>query len=225
MKGSYYSSRLSAKRLRRCYDIAPPSVRRYLQAEIDFVAAHLRPDFLVLELGCGYGRVIRELASSIHFIVGIDISIPSIGMAHEELMPYRNARLIVGDASNPCFKCGRFDLIYCIQNGISAFHADKRRLMESTVQLLKPGGLALFSSYACQFWEHRLEWFKLQAGEGLIGPINENATGDGVIVCTDGFEAHTVGPDEFDYLTRNLEIETEFTIVDNSSLFCGIRRS
>jgi 2-polyprenyl-6-hydroxyphenyl methylase/3-demethylubiquinone-9 3-methyltransferase len=123
----------------------------------------------------------------------------------------------------PCFKKHQFDLIFCIQNGISAFHIDKRLLIESTLHLLRPGGTALFSSYAHQIWEQRLAWFRLQADEGLIGPIDEKATRNGIIVCRDGFEAHTVGSDEFENLTRNLNAETELSIIDDSSLFCSIR--
>ena len=34
--GAYYSDRLNAERLRRCYEVAPPRVQRYLEAEIGF---------------------------------------------------------------------------------------------------------------------------------------------------------------------------------------------
>ncbi len=52
----YYSTHLAAERLRRCYEIAPTRVRRYLRAEIDFVLSRSGPAADVLELGCGYGR-------------------------------------------------------------------------------------------------------------------------------------------------------------------------
>ena len=49
----YYTAQLSAERLKRCYDIAPPRIVRYLEAELDFVAGRIRPFDTVLELGCG----------------------------------------------------------------------------------------------------------------------------------------------------------------------------
>ena len=54
----YYSEQLFAERLRKCYEIAPPRARQYLEAEIDHVAGRIRPGESVLELGRGYGHVL-----------------------------------------------------------------------------------------------------------------------------------------------------------------------
>jgi len=62
----YYAEKLSAERLRRCYEIASPRVKQYLEAEIDFVCDHLKGSEVVIELGCGYGRVALRLAESFH---------------------------------------------------------------------------------------------------------------------------------------------------------------
>src|SRR5947209_3540059 len=45
--------------------------------------------------------------------------------------------------------------------------------------------------YTPQFWEHRLEWFEIQAAHHLIGEIDYQTTGNGTIVCKDGFRATT----------------------------------
>ena len=46
----YYSEKLSAERLRRVYDLAPARVKRYLDAEIEFVLKRINPGDRVLEL-------------------------------------------------------------------------------------------------------------------------------------------------------------------------------
>lgn len=127
------------------------------------------------------------------------------------------------DAINTGFASDAFDVVVCIQNGISAFHVDQVALVHEAVRISKPGGLVLFSTYAERFWEHRLEWFELQADAGLVGEIDHEASGDGVIVCKDGFKATTVSPDEFTRLTDDLEAEVSLVEVDESSLFCQIR--
>ena len=58
----YYSKKLSAGRLRQVYDLAPDRVRRYLESDIRFVMGKIKPGDMVLELGCGYGRVMDKLA-------------------------------------------------------------------------------------------------------------------------------------------------------------------
>jgi hypothetical protein len=39
----YYARGLAGERLRRCYELAPDRVRRYLEAEIRFVLSRLAP--------------------------------------------------------------------------------------------------------------------------------------------------------------------------------------
>lgn len=62
----------------------------------------------------------------------------------------------------------------------------------------------------------------MQAEHGLIGEIDRERTGGGVIVCKDGFQANTVGPDEFQGLCSSLGVRPRIEEVDGSSLFCEI---
>jgi 2-polyprenyl-6-hydroxyphenyl methylase/3-demethylubiquinone-9 3-methyltransferase len=60
----YYTDTLSAQILERCYEIAPPRIRQYFKAEIKFVIESISRADTVLELGCGYGRVLNRLLDS-----------------------------------------------------------------------------------------------------------------------------------------------------------------
>ncbi len=64
--------KLAAERLPAGYILAPPRVRRYLEAEVDFVLPKASPSFSALELGGGYGRVLKEIAENVKFAFGID---------------------------------------------------------------------------------------------------------------------------------------------------------
>ena len=128
------------------------------------------------------------------------------------------------DASQLAFRDRSFDVVVCIQNGISAFQVGRRELIREAMSVTKSGGRALFSSYSEKFWNDRLEWFKAQAEDGLIGEIDFERTGDGVIVCKDGFTASTVSPEEFLVLTENLDADVSIVEVDESSIFCEITR-
>ena len=78
MLDDYYSKNLSGDRLKLCYEIAPPRVIQYLNAEIDFVLNKIKPSDKVLELGCGYGRILLKLIENAKTVVGIDSSRESI---------------------------------------------------------------------------------------------------------------------------------------------------
>ncbi len=218
----YYSEQLFAERLRKCYEIAPPRVRQYLDAEIQHVAGRIRPGDTVLELGCGYGRVMEKLPARAGLLVGIDTSRSSLQLGRTLLSKSSNCRLLRMDAISLGFCDQVFDVVFCIQNGISAFKVDQRKLIAEAVRVTRPGGRVLFSSYSANFWEQRLEWFQLQADHGLLGEIDDAATRDGVIVCKDGFKATTIGPDEFVALTSGLNVHARIEEVDRSSIFYEI---
>lgn len=82
--------------------------------------------------------------------------------------------------------------------------------------------MVLFSSYSPRIWADRLDWFRVQSGAGLLGEIDESRTGDGTIVCKDGFQASTVGGDEFRALFAKLGLAATIREVDGSSVFARV---
>lgn len=224
MKG-YYEDKLAARQLKQCYEIALPRVRQYFDAEMTHVLEKIKPGDKVLDLGCGYGRTLPALAEKAGTVVGLDSSGSSLMQARETIAEISNCVLVKASAVDMNFPDGLFDVTVCIQNGISAFHVDRKELIRESLRVTKPGGIVLFSSYSEKFWEHRLEWFRMQAAAGLLGEIDEEKTGDGVIICKDGFKATTVGRSEFSALSADLDAEVNIVEVDESSLFCEIHDS
>jgi 2-polyprenyl-6-hydroxyphenyl methylase/3-demethylubiquinone-9 3-methyltransferase len=221
--GKYYSQKLSGERLKLCYEIAPPRVKQYLEAEIEFVLDKMKSSGLVLELGCGYGRVLRRLWAKAKTVVGIDTSLASLSLARDVFCKHSHCHLFMMYAVEMGFCDRQFDTVVCIQNGISAFGVDQRKLIEEALRVTQTGGEVLFSSYSEQFWEDRLDWFRIQSQKKLIGEIDAEATGNGVIICKDGFKASTVSPDDFVLLTSDLDFDPIITEVDNSSIFYELR--
>lgn len=221
--GGYYTEVLAAERLKACYDCAPPRTRQYLEAEIGFVLERTSRRTRVLEMGCGYGRVLARLAENAMVSVGIDTSGPSVAMAREFLGRVRHTHLAVMNAAITGFRDRTFDLTVCIQNGVSAFAVNRSDLFEEAVRVTCSGGTVLFSSYSSRFWKDRLEWFEVQAARGLIGPIDYQKTLDGIIVCTDGFRATTVDGEGFKALAAEVNLVPDIFEVDGSSLFCVMR--
>jgi len=156
-------------------------------------------------------------------VFGIDTSRASLFLVEKTIGKIPSLHLSVMNAVELGFSDRKFDRVICIQNGISAFKVNKRKLIEEAIRVTRSGGTILFSSYSERFWEDRLEWFRLQSEYGLIGEIDENVSKDGIIVCKDGFRSDTIGPDEFISLTSTYGIEPIITEVDGSSIFCEIR--
>jgi len=211
--------------LRRCYELAPPRVQQYLEAEIQHVQGRLAASDVVLELGCGYGRVCFRLAEVARRVIGIDTARESLELAERLAGGGSRCQFLHMDALEPAFAAGEFDAAVCIQNGICAFGVDQEVLLREALRVVRPGGMALFSTYADGFWPDRLAWFELQAAEGLVGPIDYSATREGTIVCTDGFRTGRLLPADFEALCTKLGVARTVSTVDDSSVFCEIRKS
>ena len=219
---NYYAESLHSQKLFQVYDTAIPRVKQYLEDEIDFVRQHLGGHERVLELGAGYGRIVRELAPSCASIIGIDISEDSVRLGKEYLKDFSTAEMVAMDVHAMYFPLP-FDVILCLQNGLSAMRAD-RAAVAHILSFLAPGGCAYFSTYSARFWDYRVAWFQEQADKGLLGELDMNATRDGVIVCKDGFRATTQTPEELESLGRATGLSYEVTEVDESSLFLILRK-
>jgi len=220
--GGYYTEKLSANRLLQCYEIATPRIKQYLEAEIRFVISNIPQDGLILELGCGYGRAMKKVSQLASWVVGNDISKESLELAKSHLENCQVHTVCLMDASQMAFNSAVFDVVLCIQNGVSAFGVNKKRLIAESVRVTKTKGVILFSSYSHKIWPDRLDWFRKQEEHGLIGEIDEEKTGNGTIICKDGFRATTINDDEFIELFAELGLSVSIVEVDESSIFCKV---
>lgn len=219
----YYAHKLSGRRLMRCYEVASPRIRQYLEAEILHALSRVRPKDTVLELGCGYGRIALRVAEVARHVTGIDTAPESVALARELAGGNPRCEFLEMDALNLGFRDGSFDVVLCLQNGICAFRLDPASLMKEALRVTRPGGRVLFSSYSDGIWDARLAWFEAQAAEGLMGEVDRAASRDGVIVCRDGFRSGRMTRADFEDLCARLGMKGEITEVDGSSVVCEVK--
>ena len=218
MTHNYYAENLHSERLYQVYQTKLPRVSQYLAAEIDFVKMQLTGKESLLEMGAGYGRIMKELAPHAASLTGIDISESSVALGKNYLKDHPNCRLMTMDCHHLDFEA-EFDLVLCLQNGLSSMKGVALNLLHQAMSVLKPGGTAFFSTYSPAFWDHRLAWFQEQATKGLLGQIDLDQTKSGLIVCKDGFVATTYSPEALAALAQALGYPYRITEVDHSSIF------
>ncbi len=217
---NYYYNFLNSNNLQRCYEIAPERVKQFLEAEISFVLNKINHNDIVLDLGCGYGRVSIRLIEKVKNVIGTDISKDNIQLANKIVGNFGNCEFYTMDAVDLKFVDNCFNSVICVQNGISAFKVNPLKLIKESIRVTKKGGTVLFSSYSDKFWEDRLNWFQIQAEHKLLGEIDYRRTKNGVIICTDGFKAITYSGQEFLELASHFNVQATIHEIDNSCVFC-----
>lgn len=224
MRGNnYYAQKLNSQNLFKVYETKIPRVKQYLDAEISFVRDSLTGSESILELGAGYGRIVKELAGNCKSIVGIDISDESVSLGKKYLKDISNTKIMTMDANNLIFQ-EKFHVILCLQNGLSAMKIKSSDWIERILGMVESGGKVYFSTYSEKFWKYRLMWFKEQAEKGLLGEIDLDKTKDGVIICKDGFRAITYTPKDLDIIGHLSGYEYKIHEVDESSVFLIITK-
>ncbi|GMQ64148.1 class I SAM-dependent methyltransferase [Vallitalea maricola] len=224
MKNNYYAQKLNSTMLFKAYETEIPRVKQYLDAEISFVRDNLTSSERVLELGAGYGRIVKELAGDCKSIVGIDVSVESVELGKEYLKDSHNAKIIDMDVHNLQFE-EKFDVVLCLQNGLSAMKIKSTDLIEKILKMVMSGGKIFFSTYSEKFWEYRLMWFEEQADKGLIGELDYDKSKDGVIICKDGFKATTHTQKDLEEIGDLSGYDYKIHEVDESSVFLIIHKN
>ena len=132
-----------------------------ISAEFFRQVLEITPQTRVLEIGCGIGRVGRELARYCQEWVGVDISAPMIEIARKRLEGIPNAKLEVLPRSDlSIFPDRSFDAIYCTIVFMHLDAWDVFRYIRDAHRCLRAEGRAYFDHInllAREGWQKFLE--------------------------------------------------------------------
>lgn len=112
------------------------------------LALDLQATDRVLELGCGVGRIGRELAPNIGHWEGTDISANMLGVARDRLAAHANVGFTeLHRASLQPLPDASFDKAYCVAVFIHMDKEDVYLYLEDIARVLKPGGMIYFDTW------------------------------------------------------------------------------
>jgi SAM-dependent methyltransferase len=138
---------------------------------LDMAAA--QPGEHVLDIGCGSGSTVLELAARVGpggHVLGADISNQSVARARQRIADAgsRHAEVIVADVSSHAFAPNTFDLVFS-RFGVM-FFSDPQAAFANVRRAMKPGGrlaLAVFRATSEGLWPNG----PLEAVRHLLPPI------------------------------------------------------
>jgi ubiquinone/menaquinone biosynthesis C-methylase UbiE len=149
-----------------------------------FLLKHLHPfpGCLILDVGCGTGRYLRQLTVSRYRIIGLDLSLKMLARAKEYLGPRRDICLVQASAGALPFKPLTFDRIMSGlvidhmasaeqwfreisgmltmdgQAVVAAVHPDMQRITGWDIDIRSGGDEAIHIPVTAAMLEHRPTW-------------------------------------------------------------------
>lgn len=127
----------------------------YSARQVD-AALDLKKTDRLLELGCGVGRIGRELVSKVAHWEGADISANMLKVARERLADFPNAGFTELTRSNlKPLPDASIDKAYCVAVFIHMDKEDFCLYLEDLARVIKPGGLLFFDTWNLA---HRVGW-------------------------------------------------------------------
>lgn len=144
---------------------------------------------VVLDLGCGAGRLLPDLRSRFNksSVIGLDASSAMLGQARQQVGRWRNkARLICADAHQLPFEDASVDLI--VSNLLLPWCQNHHRVLQEIHRVLHPGGALLFTAAGPDtLIEYRSLWASETDQQRSYGLIDMHDMGDAMLAA--GFSA------------------------------------
>lgn len=122
--------------LRERYRRRHPGWRPATEVYADLVRAHLRPESRLLDLGCGRGGLVEQLAHPLSQMVGID---PDMVSLREHRLPLPRAQAF---SHRLPFAAGCFDVVYA--SWLLEHLPQPDRDFRKIGRVLRPGGVFVF---------------------------------------------------------------------------------
>lgn len=126
-----------SKRTERAY-LAPEVVRQRMRT-LEVLSP--RPGEWVIDVGCGPGLLVHELAVEIGpkgRVIGVDTSLPMLQLADRRCADLPQVELVESDAANLVADDGTFDALACIQ--VLLYIEDIGEMLREMHRVLKSGG-------------------------------------------------------------------------------------
>lgn len=112
----------------------------------------LGPDRIMLDVGCGIGRLLTALRHDARLVIGLDISRGMLAVARARCRALGNVALVQGSGRNfAAFRRCAFDLVYAVDSFpylVQAGEEIAARCYAEAHRVLKPGGTFLIMNFS-----------------------------------------------------------------------------
>ena len=178
-------------------------IQEFLDGEIEFITRYIRQNVSILEIGCGYGRLLKILADKSELLVGIDFSTRMVALSKQNLKEKKNVKIQLMEADYLKFKNSSFDYVVCLDNSFGNMPKIELDVLKEMKRVCKNRGGIIISVFSENAREVQMENYKRV---GLKG------------VQDDGIAIHT----EEGFYSRRFTKQALRSLFEEAGLSCEI---
>ncbi|MBW2964575.1 class I SAM-dependent methyltransferase [Candidatus Woesearchaeota archaeon] len=148
MRGSTVRSFYEQFDFERAISLPSPALKNLLDAEVEFLKRMIEPGRSVLEVGCGFGRLLIGICDRCRIVAGIDFSRSLLDKARQQLSIFNNTSLHEMDASSLSFSDESFRYTICMENTFGNMPGMELRVLSEMKRVTKKGGMIILSVFS-----------------------------------------------------------------------------
>lgn len=194
-----------------------PEFAEWTKQDIVEIKKFLKKDSIVLDVGCGWGREIKELAPFCEKIVALDNDSREIETAKSYLKNIQNVEFEIQDAKKTSFPDEAFDIIISVGNTFGNLAEDKEKVLQEMKRLIKKDGKILLSVYSKGVNSKRATAYK---SIGLKIKTIEN----GKIHFEDGLISEEFSKDELKEIFEKFQLKVRFIDIADIAVLCVVSK-
>jgi ubiquinone/menaquinone biosynthesis C-methylase UbiE len=198
----------------RCVNSTTPAFKLWIKKENLAISKIILKNSVILDLGFGTGRSIREIAGIAKIIMGIDFNKSVFRDTKKNLSLFKNVRLFNENANNLHFKDNIFDYIICLGNTFGNFGKERIKILKEVKRVLKRNGKFLVSIYSEKALPERLKIYK------KVGMKFKVLDKNGKLVTEDGISTEQFSKDELRKIFDNAEFKVKITNLTPITYLC-----
>jgi len=184
---------------------SPKEIQDFLIGEIEFIK-NLSKTGKILEVGCGYGRLLKILSEKAEEVIGVDFSKQLLEKAKENLEGFSNVKLQEMDAQNLLFANNSFNYVVCLDNTFGNMPGIEDKVISEMKRVVKKGGKVIISVFSDLAKGVQLENYS------RIGLLGIKDTGNAV-VTDNGFYSRRFSKKELEDLFESAGLKPTISSV------------
>ncbi|MDP1884475.1 MAG: class I SAM-dependent methyltransferase [Candidatus Moranbacteria bacterium] len=128
---------------------APPTIlQKFFTGDIDFIKNKLTRNQNILEVGCGFGRLLYPLSTVSKNVTGIDFSKNQIQKTANNTKQSKNITVRLMRAEKMNFKNNCFDQSICLNNSLGNMPGIEKQVIQEMKRITKAGGKIIVRVFA-----------------------------------------------------------------------------